>query len=536
MNHHNSNPISDSESGELSALVAAAQRGDRSAFDRLTTRFWGMAYSCACQWLKKKDHYLAEDVVQEAFAEAYMNLSQLRVPAAFVVWFQRIVLKHCDRMTRCQRGQMRETGYECVELVPKALLKLLSTLPESQRQTLILYLTGYSQKEIAILVGNSVAMVKKWLYQARQCLRQEHRTRLAELEEDSGIDWPVSADYREYLDNQLEELFKDTNKCRVTSVLVGRHPGGVAVNPMTNRVYVVNSAVGEPLGSLSVLDGDSQSVIGTVSLGRQPRCIAVDPVTNRLYITHYFSRTVWVIDGATHALLARLKLPGNPLFVDVNPQTHRVYVASVADGDQGGTFAGLSVIDGITHNLLVLVPVGHPEPSADGPVCVRVNPVINRIYVGGNHPHAITVIDGGSHTVVATLGMEGQVVDLGVNPFTNRLYVPIFDNAELAVIDENYLSTVAVVRGLQYPSGVEVDAGVDQVYVSHSGIVSAFSGTTNRPISLVSLPVWRSVSIGQLGGIRINPVTHRVYVSCQQDGIILAIEVDGHPVAGVVTV
>jgi RNA polymerase sigma-70 factor (ECF subfamily) len=49
------------------------------------------------------DSHLAEDVAQEAFVEAYRKLSALREPRAFAGWLRKIVLKHCDRITRKRR-------------------------------------------------------------------------------------------------------------------------------------------------------------------------------------------------------------------------------------------------------------------------------------------------------------------------------------------------------------------------------------------------------------------------------------------------
>jgi DNA-directed RNA polymerase specialized sigma24 family protein len=57
----------------LDSLVRAAQQGDAEVFNRIVERFQHMA--CASAYAMVKDVHLAEDVAQEAFLEAYLNLA-----------------------------------------------------------------------------------------------------------------------------------------------------------------------------------------------------------------------------------------------------------------------------------------------------------------------------------------------------------------------------------------------------------------------------------------------------------------------------
>ena len=82
----------------LSELVVAARAGDHEAFAEIVSRFQNMAYAGA--YGMTGDSTLAQDVAQEAFIEAYLNLERLREPAAFPGWFRRILIKQSDRQTR----------------------------------------------------------------------------------------------------------------------------------------------------------------------------------------------------------------------------------------------------------------------------------------------------------------------------------------------------------------------------------------------------------------------------------------------------
>ena len=107
------------------------------------------------------------------------------------------------------------------------------------------------------------------------------------------------------------------------AVTVGNGASGVAVNPLTNRVYVTNSGD----GTVSVIDVRTNKVTTTIPVGDSPDGVAVNPVTNRVYVAGSRSGAVTVIDGATNAVTATVPVGDGPDAVAVNPITHTVYVA-----------------------------------------------------------------------------------------------------------------------------------------------------------------------------------------------------------------
>lgn len=178
----------------LSKLVISAQQGDLDAFSDIVGRFQAMA--CASAYVMVNDVQLAEDVAQEAFIEAYVNLPKLREPAAFPGWFRHILFKQGDRLTR--RKHLVTTPVEQVvnialnELNPATLFEqreigevvrhAIDTLPEHERiVTLLFYGTGYALKDIAAFLELPQTTVKKRLYDARQHLK----TQLFEIARDT---------------------------------------------------------------------------------------------------------------------------------------------------------------------------------------------------------------------------------------------------------------------------------------------------------------------------------------------------------------
>src|SRR5204863_3519406 len=80
----------------------------------------------------------------------------------------------------------------------------------------------------------------------------------------------------------------------VTTLTAGTSPFAVAVNPVTNKIYVANTGS----GSVTVIDGASNTA-STVGVGSGPIAVAVNPVTNKIYVANQVG-SVTVIDGASN--------------------------------------------------------------------------------------------------------------------------------------------------------------------------------------------------------------------------------------------
>src|SRR5215471_16610293 len=166
---------------ELQALVRAAQDGDKEAFGQVVRRFQDMAYASA--YATVGDTGLAQDIAQEAFLDAYINLSKLHDPAAFPGWFRRIIIGHSNRQRRSQpvtTVSLDDAGSLYTHLPDPAMTleetqrrqevhSAIQRLPQGQRLvTVLFYVEGYSQQEIAAYLELPVSTVKKRLFDARQ--------------------------------------------------------------------------------------------------------------------------------------------------------------------------------------------------------------------------------------------------------------------------------------------------------------------------------------------------------------------------------
>lgn len=113
-------------------------------------------------------------------------------------------------------------------------------------------------------------------------------------------------------------------------------PEALAVNPLTNKAYVVNNRAFN--NQILVFDLRSNQVTSRIELGKALQSLAVAPTFNRIYVTT--SDDLTIINGATNTVLATIPLP-HPQNVAVNERTGRVYVTT-SDPKRGGM---LSVLD-----------------------------------------------------------------------------------------------------------------------------------------------------------------------------------------------
>jgi YVTN family beta-propeller protein len=226
------------------------------------------------------------------------------------------------------------------------------------------------------------------------------------------------------------------------SVGVGDNPAGVAVNPVTGRVYVANFGSGSTaLDTVSVISGST--VVGTIPVGDAPDQIAVNPVTNRIFVTNHGhgnnygeeGSSISVIDGSTDTVIKTIPLvldisePGQgPHGIAVNSNTNEIYVA-VIDSRQ------LVVIDG---NDLDARPT-YITPPLNVPIwMVAVKPDLNRVYAVGCDEvlvHKVFVLDGATNTWITDLDVSTNPKQgVAFSPETGRLYVSNEGRDDVTVI------------------------------------------------------------------------------------------------------
>src|SRR5437870_7225599 len=89
----------------------------------------------------------------------------------------------------------------------------------------------------------------------------------------------------------------------------------------------------------------------TFNISGDAQAIAINPVTNKIYIPNGISANqLAVIDGATEAV-SMVPTGTNPGAVALNPTTNKIYVANQFSNT-------ISVVDGATNTVTATIPVG----------------------------------------------------------------------------------------------------------------------------------------------------------------------------------
>jgi len=289
-----------------------------------------------------------------------------------------------------------------------------------------------------------------------------------------------------------------------TTVNTGASPFAAAVNSVTNKIYVPSSI---HAGTVTVIDANvTPNTTTTLNAGQTPFAVAVNPVTNKIYVTNQGDgsspSTVTVIDGATNTNATTTTVAAGvfPFDVAVNPVTNMIYVTNfIAVGT-------VTVIDAnVTPNTTTTVLAGN-KPSA-----VAVNPVTNMIYVTNTQSNNVTVIDANvTPNTTMTIPVGTDPVAVAVNPFTNTIYVANQIGNNVTVIDgATNLVTQTVNAGAE-PVTVGVNPVTNKIYVANFtvGTLTVIDGVTNTagsPLTVGAVP----------GAVGVNPLTNKIYVANQ---------------------
>ncbi|HEU4444296.1 MAG TPA: beta-propeller fold lactonase family protein [Nitrososphaeraceae archaeon] len=273
-----------------------------------------------------------------------------------------------------------------------------------------------------------------------------------------------------------------------SGIAVNTFPIGIAVNPSTNKLYVVN----EFSNTVSVIDTNTDAVKSTINLGNFPYGIDMNPLNNRIYITNRGSNTVSVLDGSVDIKLDDITVGKSPVGIAVNPSANWIYVTNLDDGT-------VSVIDGITNDVIETVSVGKT------PYGIAVNPLSNQIYVTDIITNTVTVIDGETNEISAKIPVGKKPTGLAIDipdkqGENNRLYVANYDSDSVSVIDTVTNKVTSNITSVgDSPVGMAVNAISNKLYVSNiasntvavidTNYISSETGTKNNTALLKEIKV-----------------------------------------------
>ncbi len=172
-------------------LVTQTRAGDADAYGMLVARYqghvYGLAYSFVENWAE------AQDIAQETFIRAYLNLDQLQDPARFAAWLRRVTFSVAMNWLRAYRPQLfaqldgrvdldllevpdfRPGPAEVVEKreLAEVVLRAVQALPPKYRVPLTMFhLDGLSYQKVADFLDIPLGTAKALIHRARAKLRE----------------------------------------------------------------------------------------------------------------------------------------------------------------------------------------------------------------------------------------------------------------------------------------------------------------------------------------------------------------------------
>jgi RNA polymerase sigma-70 factor (ECF subfamily) len=165
-------------------LIDRSLGGDSQAFGELVCRYQDRLYSAVVHIVRCRAE--AEDVVQEAFVQAYVKLKTFKHNSRFYTWLYRIAVNVSISHRRRKRVELSveqnrdATGDEPIDVSasPSEPLELaerkqklgraMSQLTEEHRTIIVLrHMEEFSYEEIADILAISVGTVRSRLHRAR---------------------------------------------------------------------------------------------------------------------------------------------------------------------------------------------------------------------------------------------------------------------------------------------------------------------------------------------------------------------------------
>lgn len=167
-------------------IIKHCQKGESEAFRWLVDEYGDLAYRTA--YLMTNDPQLAEEIIQEAFLDAWRGIKGFKVGSPFKPWFLKIVVNRC----RMQKRHRVEPAVSWERMEPKRVAtdapsadeamvsgesrqlvrEAIASLEEDQRSVIMLrYFAELSVPEIAQVLALPEGTVKSRLHRAMQRLR-----------------------------------------------------------------------------------------------------------------------------------------------------------------------------------------------------------------------------------------------------------------------------------------------------------------------------------------------------------------------------
>ncbi len=163
-------------------IIEASKAGDSRAQYKLYKLYSKAMYNVCMRMMNNRED--AEDMLQDAFSEAFLKLETFRFEATFGAWLKRIVVNKCINNLKRRNPEIstvddlsfydkEEVDFEDNELDVKRIHRAIEKLPDGYRVIFSLYLLeGYDHGEISKIMGITESTSKTQLHRAKSKLKE----------------------------------------------------------------------------------------------------------------------------------------------------------------------------------------------------------------------------------------------------------------------------------------------------------------------------------------------------------------------------
>jgi len=170
-------------------IIEACKQGDNRSRYELYALYSKAMFNISYRMMNNREE--AEDMLQEAFTQAFLKLESFRYESNFGAWLKRIVVNTCINainkkkveLTYCEEIYDYDATEESNDYEPEYtvanITKAMEKLPEGGRMVFSLYLLeGYDHAEISQILGITESTSKSQFMRAKrrivETLKQTH--------------------------------------------------------------------------------------------------------------------------------------------------------------------------------------------------------------------------------------------------------------------------------------------------------------------------------------------------------------------------
>jgi len=234
----------------------------------------------------------------------------------------------------------------------------------------------------------------------------------------------------------------DVRQMKLTrKIAAGSDPEEFALSRDGTRIYISN----EDVKTASVINIATAKVEHIIPVGQEPEGVATTPDGASFYVTCEAGGDVYVIDTTRYAVTAHFKVNVRPRTVAFQSGTGIGFIPSESTAE-------LNVIDTANPHVLKVITL----PADSRPMSVKVAPDGERVYVSNGRAGTVSVLDGHSYALLATIKVGTRPWGMALSPDGKLLYTANGPSNDVSVVDLKANREVTRVKAGASPWSVAV--------------------------------------------------------------------------------